>query len=160
MISNRARATCYRFQQENWRLLTEHTINDLSAAASNNLQAVASLQDGTALRPPCACTYRVLGHRELETLAKSTLTSIEQGQDEIISRQKNFETQLEAAATNLDTKLTRSLETNEELIDGQRQALNNQQTILEQGLLVESAVNLTRHTLNDVHEEVRPAYKA
>ncbi len=69
-------------------------------------------------------------HNSLARVTEEMMDSVQGTQLAILQNQQDLKDQLATAATELSTKLNRSVEQNEQLLLGQQLALQNQQTLL------------------------------
>jgi len=107
IISNRARSICYATRQQQFRLKTEYTVNQLAYQAENQMHLMNQVQDG---------------QKRLTEVAEDTVIRVTAGQERLATRQK----QLHSNYENVQRSISSSLR-------GNVRALNHEKMLIDSG---------------------------
>jgi hypothetical protein len=92
ILSNRARSVCYGARQQQFRALTQMTVNKLMASSSQQLGFIRELKVGFFIDFHHNCIVSFFfpsqaEQEELGSLAADTLTSLTKGQEKLLEQQ-------------------------------------------------------------------------
>ncbi|KAJ7376377.1 hypothetical protein OS493_034898 [Desmophyllum pertusum] len=111
IISNRARSICYATRQQQFRMKTEFTVNQLANQAENQMELMTNLQDG---------------QRRLTEVAEDTVIRVSAGQQRLVRQQQQLHSSYEDVQRSLSFSLkgnVKALHQEKKLIDSGRREL-------------------------------------
>ncbi|XP_067024266.1 protein brambleberry-like [Acropora muricata] len=107
IISNRARSICYATRQQQFRLKTEFTVNQLAGQAEEQMHLMNHLQDG---------------QRRLTQAAEDTVIRVSAGQERLINQQRQLHNNYEGVQRSISFSLKDNV-----------RALNHEKTLMDKG---------------------------
>ncbi|KAL7302784.1 hypothetical protein TKK_0004825 [Trichogramma kaykai] len=115
LMSNRARAVCYASRSNQFRALTEITVNRLMQSAHNQIKTLDSLKESQdRLEEQTANAHKII-ETNIEDLTKEKAL-IRIGHDQLAAMTEDIKNRLEKASQNLENQAAEQSQNHEELI--------------------------------------------